>query len=225
MKKLLFAFAAVLLVSAPLGAWADDLTTTPTPSPANSQPIPTPLTDAQPVILGHVVGTSSHSITVSTPEAERITFEFDSRTVMPRELIEGTPVRVEFHLMDNGIHHAGRITALERGSKDWMRLEEMRTSAAESPDQSMTSENPSTETTPSDMSASTTTENHTNEIVSPTTDENTNATTDEHANTETRDENRNQLPQTASEQPWLLALGLAAAAVAVGIGLRRRAQT
>jgi len=225
MKKLLFAFAAVLLVSAPLGAWADDLTTTPTPSPANSQPIPTPLTDAQPVILGHVVGTSSHSITVSTPEAERITFEFDSRTVMPRELIEGTPVRVEFHLMDNGIHHAGRITALERGSKDWMRLEEMRTSAAESPDQSMTSENTSTETTPSDMSASTTTENHTNEIVSPTTDENTNATTDEHANTETRDENRNQLPQTASEQPWLLALGLAAAAVAVGIGLRRRAQT
>ena len=223
MKKLLFAFAAVLLVSAPLGAWADDLTTTPTPSPANSQPIPTPLTDAQPVILGHVVGTTSHSVTVSTPETERITFEFDSRTVMPRELIEGTPVRVEFHLMENGFHHAGRITALERGSKDWMRLEEMRTSALESHDQSMTSDNASTETTPTDMSASTTSENHSNEIVSPTVNENSNASTDEHANTDT-DENHNQLPQTASEQPWLLAFGLATAAVAVGIGLRRRAR-
>ena len=219
MKKLLFAIAAVLLVSAPLGAWADDvISSTPTSTPANSEPIPTPLTDAQPVILGHVVGTTSHSVTVSTPEAERIVFEFDSRTVMPRQLIEGTPVRVEFHLMPNGMHHAGRITALERNSKDWNRLEEMRTSALEGSDSRM-----SNETNSDAMTANATSSSNDNT----TATQESNVLKDENApdntNTMASDETTpSELPQTASEQPWLLAFGAAAAAVAVGLNLRRR---
>jgi LPXTG-motif cell wall-anchored protein len=224
MKKLLFAFAAVLLVSAPLTAWAATMTSTSTP--ANSEPIPTPLTDGQPIILGHVVGATSHSVTVSTPDAERMTFEFDSRTVMPRELIEGTPVRVEFHLMPNGMHHAGRITAVERGGKDWTRLEEMRTSALEGSDSRMQAENQTPETvnanatTSNDASYGTTTTD--NSTADNTTNDNTmadNTLKDENAQTT---EERTELPQTASEQPWLLAFGAAAAAVAVGLSLRRR---
>ena len=216
MKKLLFAFAAVLLVSAPIMAWADDvISSTPASSPANSDPIPTPLTDGQPVILGHVVGTTSHNVTVSTPEAERVVFEIDSRTVMPRELIEGTPVRVEFHLMPNGMHHAGRITPLERGSKDWTRLEQMRTSALEGSDSRMQSENASQTDA---VSA-----NATPQSDSYTTPTETNTLKDENATTTTTaSEEQTELPQTASEQPWLLAFGAAAAAVAVGLSLRRR---
>jgi len=226
MKKLLFAFAAVMLISAPLGAWADDmLSSTPTPSPTNSEPIPTPLTDAQPVILGHVVGATSHSVTVSTPEAERITFEFDSRTVMPRQLVEGTPVRVEFHLMDNGMHHAGRITPLERGSNDWMRLEDRHAAAIdnaeedaerERQEQAATNQEEMNSTAPA-SDASTTDGTNDNVLV----DTNSKAAEDRAAE---NNENGNQLPQTASEQPWLLLFGTAAAVVAIGLTLRRRAR-
>jgi len=226
MKKLLFAFAAVMLISAPLGAWADDmLSSTPTPSPTNSEPIPTPLTDAQPVILGHVVGATSHSVTVSTPEAERITFEFDSRTVMPRQLVEGTPVRVEFHLMDNGMHHAGRITPLERGSNDWMRLEDRHAAAIdnaeedaerERQEQAATNQEEMNSTAPA-SDASTTDGTNDNVLL----DTNSKAAEDRAAE---NNENGNQLPQTASEQPWLLLFGTAAAVVAIGLTLRRRAR-
>jgi len=227
MKKLLLAFAAVMLVGAPLGAWADDvLSSTPTPSPVNSQPMPTPLTDGQPVALGHVAAVTSHSVTVSTPETERITFEFDSRTVMPRQLVEGTPVRVEFHLMDNGMHHAGRVTPLERGSKDWQRLEDMHAAAvgtidenAELDRQEQTSENTETtepNATGNDAYGTTSTGTNDNVLID------TNSKAAEDQTTENTD--TNTLPQTASEQPWLLVFGVAAAVVAIGLSLRRRAR-
>src|SRR5436309_15281975 len=71
------------------------------------------LPDLQPVVLGQVTSTNSHTVTVVTGEGETMPFEFDSRTVMPMNMETGTRVRVEFHHLENGMHLARRITPIE----------------------------------------------------------------------------------------------------------------
>jgi cell division septation protein DedD len=75
------------------------------------------------LILGEVVDMNSHVVSVRATDGEILPLEFDSRTVMSANLPAGTPVRVTFRLLDNGVHLAQRITPLEKGSADWERYE------------------------------------------------------------------------------------------------------
>jgi len=77
----------------------------------------------EPVVLGEVSMSNAHSVTVTTLDHETMPFEFDSRTVMPQDLATGTRVRVEWRMLDSGLHLAQRITPLTRGSKDWDLIE------------------------------------------------------------------------------------------------------
>ena len=72
-----------------------------------------------PVILGEVVEVNAHVLSVHATDGEIMPIEFDSRTVMSDGLAARTPVRIEFRLLDNGVHLAQRVTPIERGSFDW----------------------------------------------------------------------------------------------------------
>jgi LPXTG-motif cell wall-anchored protein len=65
-----------------------------------------------PTVVGTTTATTSHSITVQSIEGETMSFDVDSRTVMPLNLMDGAYVRVEFHTMDNGNYLAKRVTPL-----------------------------------------------------------------------------------------------------------------
>ena len=106
MRRPLFVIAAALVLAAihPVAAQSADTYFT---------------SQNQPVILGQVTGMTSHSVGVLTPEGEKIPIEFDSRTVMAAEMPVGTPVRVEFRLLDSGLYLAQRITPLAKGSLTW----------------------------------------------------------------------------------------------------------
>src|SRR5262249_52765828 len=69
MKRGVLVFAMVLGISA--GAAAAQLND------------PHPIPQASPVVLGTVVGSNVHSVTIETSEGEQLTLETDSRTVMP----------------------------------------------------------------------------------------------------------------------------------------------
>lgn len=188
--------------------------------------------DHRPVVLGTVVGTTSHTVTVHTNEAERMVFEVDSRTMMPRNLQTGTPVRVEFHLMPSGEHHAGRITPLEHNS------------LLGTPDQAVP---PADMPTGANIDAhhrtdgavhanATETHTHADGVTHTHDDAGTSTTTadnvivDENARAAHTDDRAmtaddGQLPQTASAQPWLLTFGLAACAGALGLMVGRRQRT
>ena len=70
----------------------------------------------QPTISGTVASATEHSVVVNTDGNETMSFEVDSRSVVPTELPAGTRVRVEFHLMESGKYHAARITPTRGGS-------------------------------------------------------------------------------------------------------------
>jgi LPXTG-motif cell wall-anchored protein len=99
----MFALASALLIVSAGAALADMQ-----PEAAIPQP--------QPMVIGTVSSTTVHTVSVTTADGEKITFEFDSRTVKPAALAANTPVRVEFRLLDSGLHLAHRITPLEPGA-------------------------------------------------------------------------------------------------------------
>lgn len=216
MKRWIVWGAAVLALAGASVATAQDQTTG-TNYPNSAVP------DYKPVVLGTVVSTTSHTVVVHSNEAERMVFEVDSRTMMPRNLQTGTPVRVEFHLMPSGSHHAARITPLEAGS------------LLGTPDDAM----PPASTTGSEVGADTRTYDGTSASAT-STDRRDATMRDDHATTTADnrivDENApvaddrdramtaddDRLPQTASAQPWLLTLGLAACAGAIGLMVGRR---
>jgi LPXTG-motif cell wall-anchored protein len=220
MKHWIVCGAAVLALAGAVGVSTAQDQTTGTSYPNMAVP------DYKPVVLGTVVSTTSHTVTVHSNEAERMVFEVDSRTMMPRNLQTGTPVRVEFHLMPSGSHHAARITPLEAGSllgtpEDAMppastttgsNVNETRTwdgTNANADPNATTADQRRDDTMRNGAGASTTTAD--NRIV------------DENARDDaamTADDDR--LPQTASAQPWLLTLGLAACAGAIGLMVGRR---
>jgi len=157
-----------------------------------------------------------------------MTFEFDSRTVMPRDLADGTPVRIDFRLLESGDHFANRITPIQPGSMDWKAVENIRASTdpmherelqaqrtawsetypAEDVNRTtvpVTEDPASTQTSSNDLDRTTATRE--NVLVS---------TTDEPNNSNDR------LPQTASELPMLLTLGAASMACAIALAIRRR---
>jgi hypothetical protein len=167
-----------------------------------------PLYMPSPTVLGEVVSMNSHSVTVRTAKDEEMVFEFDSRTVMPMTMPPGLRVKVEFHLMDNGMHHAGRITRLEPGSLDWealdkqLSLADQERSRLEALEVEQATTDESFDVDNSRVTAS-------NESQEPTVIDNDEGV----AGAES------ELPRTASPQPLLLVLGAALTSLAVGLGL------
>jgi LPXTG-motif cell wall-anchored protein len=97
MKRLLAPLVSIVVMAtaAPLAADIDN---------PYLRPLP-------PNILGTVTSSTSHSVTVATVEGEAMTFAVDSRTVLPRDLPNGTRVRIEYHTMEPGDHQlAKRVT-------------------------------------------------------------------------------------------------------------------
>jgi len=188
--------------------------------------------DHRPVVLGTVVSTTSHSVTVHTNEGERMAFEVDSRTMIPKNLQSGTPVRVEFHLMEAGTYHAQRITPLEANSllgTPEQAIHRVNMPSATEGDYAYDADgNRKTDATlasntthPSDATRS---EDDT--APTPVTTDADNRLIDEHADRADVDRamtaGDDQLPQTASAQPWLLTFGLAALVGGIGVAFGRR---
>src|SRR5438552_1847361 len=107
MKRLIAVLVAVLSISVAGSLRAMTLD----PSPA--------LPQTQPVILGEVSAVGNHTVTVTAPGEEQMTFEFDSRTMLPTHLENGERVKVEYRILDSGLHLAQRVTPLTVGSRDW----------------------------------------------------------------------------------------------------------
>lgn len=203
MKRLVAALAMVLTVGVVGTLSAQSLT---------SKDAPPPVVTAVPLVLGEVTDVTSHSVTVRTTRGELMKFETDSRTVMPMNLMIGRRVNVEFHLMENGSHHAGRITMIEPGSADWERYDQERSLAPQPTGSMEGSEQNERHEAMTSGTEGRSKHQAENRLESESTE---NATT-------TSGETREELPRTASHQPLLLGLGLAALALGIGIGVTRR---
>jgi LPXTG-motif cell wall-anchored protein len=184
---------------------------------------PPPLVQPIPVILGEVTNVTSHSVAVRTTRGEAMSFETDSRTVMPLNLMMAKRVKVEFHLMENGTHHAKRVTVIEPGSFDWERYDEELAMVPYSTERTdlASAETERTESTMGNGTDGTDGTNGSDGDVSRAredADANRNELRSDAAGTNGDDE----LPRTASRQPLLLGLGLAALATAAVIGFARR---
>ncbi len=215
MSRITLAVAGVLAVFCAAPSFAEVV---------NLQPV-TPIKRVEPVVLGYASEVGTHTLRVDVPSAEAMTFEFDSRTVMPRELQSGTPVRIDFRILDNGMHFANRVTPILPGSNDWRAIQDMRTS------QSMTTEPASqtyvteqtTITEPVTMqTTTTTTATDVTTTSTPVETEATPATATDNVLVSGDADRADRLPQTASELPLLLTLGAASIAGAIALSIRRR---
>jgi hypothetical protein len=186
----------------------------------------------EPIVLGVVTGSNSHSFMVNTAKGEDMNFEFDSRTMMPVSLPTGARVRVDFRVMDNGMHYANRITPLEPGSGDWKSLEDQLSEsrameqrrAEETREANATEENDMT----GDRAYTTSSSGEAPQKVGDedaAEDKTERAARAQNDAKEDRDEAKREsgeLPRTAGDQGWLLPAGLAALVLAFGVGLARR---
>ena len=68
-----------------------------------------------PMIYGTVVSTTDRSVTVNSVDDEPITFDIDSRSVMPARLDEGQNVKVEFHMTESDHYLAKRVIPIRPG--------------------------------------------------------------------------------------------------------------
>ena len=71
---------------------------------------------SHPMIAGTVVTVNDHQLVVDTEQGERITLEMDSRTLTPRDLAPGMPVRTEFAALENCRFRADRIFPVRAGT-------------------------------------------------------------------------------------------------------------
>lgn len=208
MKRLI----AVLAVMATMSLAGSLFAMTIEPSPA--------LPSAQPVILGEVSGVGNHTVSVTSPGEDAMTFEFDSRTMMPTRLENGERVKVEYRILDSGLHLAQRVTPLTVGSRDWAELDRQMSMV---PEQDGHSGMLVAATAPdNDESA----EHH--EAISET-NENTDETPadqvedrEEASTTSTASNDEQTMPRTASALPWLLVSSGLAMFLALGLWLLRR---
>ena len=226
MKRLVALFAAALAISlaGSLGAMTLE------PQAALSQ--------SQPVILGEVAEVGNHSVTVTAPGQEQMTFEFDSRTVMPAGLENGERVKVEYRILDSGLHLAQRVTPLTVGSRDWTTLDhEMSmvppedqggsgmlvastaTERGEQPERheqmSTMASNEENNETPSQEQAEEQSENQQNGATN-------NNMTDQNQQNQ---QQQRSMPRTASQLPWLLVGSGALMFLVGGLWLVRRGRT
>ena len=181
----------------------------------------TPIRRVEPVVLGYATAVGPHTLNVDVPQAEAMAFEFDSRTVMPRELQAGTPVRIDFRLLENGTHFANRVTPILPGSSDWRAIESMRVSRRIEPASETIVTGETTVIEPVSTQTTTTTDVTTTTVVEPAAGA-TGETENVLASGDTHTDTANRLPQTASELPLLLTLGSASVAGAIALMIRRR---
>jgi LPXTG-motif cell wall-anchored protein len=195
---------------------------------------------ASPVLLGTVVGSNVHSVTIETPGGDQLSLETDSRTVMPYNLQDGTRVRAEFHLLDNGMRHAGRITPLTQGGIDWALLDkeisttqradyehELNEDRAMAMQRDQDEENALASGPGAEHHDATTAEHHDYDNDNDRDDQmaqnETSTTSDSKTQTNQNERNdENELPRTASPEPALLAAGMLALGAGLGFAFGRR---
>lgn len=212
MKRLVALFAAVLSIS--LAGHLAAMTLEPQAA----------LPQSQPVILGEVSEVGNHSVTITAPGAEQMTFEFDSRTVMPASLENGERVKVEYRILDSGLHLAQRVTPLTVGSRDWSTLEREMSMVPEDQEgnsgmlvASTATEEKGEQPERHEEMSSVTTEQQNNEAPSQQQPEQTTSGT-ENGKPES-------MPHTASPLPWLLVSAGALLFLGGGLWLVRRGRT
>lgn len=181
------------------------------------------LPQSQPVILGEISEVGNHTVTVMAPGEEQMAFEFDSRTVMPASLENGERVKVEYRILDSGLHLAQRVTPLSVGSRDWETLERQMSMVPEGGDHEGSSM----------LVASTAPESGENparaEEVSSTTQQPNNETpsqqqpeTSQEQGGSTTTKEHQEMPRTASPLPWLLVSSGVLMFLVGGLWLARR---
>ena len=206
MRPFTLAIASALLIATAGAALADLQPQTATPQ-------------IQPIVLGTVTSTTAHTVNVTTTDGEAMTFEFDSRTVKPADLAIETPVRIEFKLLDSGLHLAQRVTPLEFGSHDYDFVHAQRAA--------LLSENEMAENHDSDRAEDmreqgTSMPNDADaQIASNENEDEGNANTNANATATTSNEEQ-PMPRTASELPWVLSLGVLSLVASAGLWLSRR---
>src|SRR5262245_669801 len=197
---------------------------------------PHPIPQATPAVLGTVVGSNVHSVTIEAPGGDQLTLETDSRTVMPSNLQDGKRVTAEFHLLESGMRHAGRITPLTQGGTDWAvldkqisttqqanyerELEEDRALAMQrdrDEDEALASSQGGTRNADYDNDHDRDDMVAQNETTTPSDSDRDNQV--QSSNETTRDD---ELPRTASPQPALLAAGMLALGAGLGFAFGRR---
>jgi hypothetical protein len=232
MKNTLIAMSAFLAVAA-MGSHtaraADEARMTTEAPLTEVRPMDASPLHLTPMILGEVTDATEHSVTLNTARGEHMSFETDSRTVMPMNLGAGSRVKVEFHLMDNGMHHAGRIATLQPGSADWTHLDEQLSLLQQDRSEPMamnSSEENSATTTSTDNGSANNALISSNEPTSTTNDQmnaNSSERTEEaNENAGKSDEKSDELPRTASNRAWMLVLGLGVFAAAFGQRMVRK---
>ncbi len=208
MRPLIFALASALLIMSAGAVLSDSRHETAIPQP-------------QPVVIGTVSSTTAHTVKVTTTDGETMTFEFDSRTVKPSPLTANTPVRVEFRLLESGLHLAQRITPLEPSSSVYalephaLRVQHAsRAAAANHKDHEKTTNRQTVmngKTAPKHESAG-----------SSASEGGTSAPTRATSAPANNSRGEQQLPQTASELPWALSLGMLLLITSAALWLWRR---
>jgi hypothetical protein len=165
---------------------------------------------------------------VNTIDHEAMAFDFDSRTVMPLDLATGTRVRVEWHMLDSGLHLAQRITPLTRGSKDWDVIENRMAEAYLQEDEDSDDIAPATYNG-QDTHASTAQSSGVSEREEHGESNATEARENEHGESGASDANENrednethEVASTASDLPLFLGAGLLLLAGAVCLRWMRR---
>lgn len=211
MKRLIAVLATVATLSLAGSLFAMTLE----PSPA--------LPQSQPVILGEVSAVGNHTVSVTAPGEEAMTFEFDSRTMMPTRLESGERVKVEYRILDSGLHLAQRVTPLTHGSTDWVELDRQ-LSMVPMEDEGSSGTLVATTIPDNDEHAE-----H-NEAISETHGDEAQATSadakEDRAEEQKEADTNSQepaMPRTASGLPWLLVSSGLAMFLAGGLWLLRRA--
>lgn len=64
---------------------------------------------SRPLISGRVMSVTDHRVVVETDQGRNVALVMDSRTMVPREISSGSLLRAEFRQMDDGRYYAQRI--------------------------------------------------------------------------------------------------------------------
>jgi hypothetical protein len=172
------------------------------------------ITERTPQVVGTLVSMTDHRVTVETDDAERMTLEYDSRSIVP-ELPPLSRVKLDFHLMENGNYHAERMIPVRTASGEIARGE-LRTSLYENVGEVRTSVYER-----SDMQPVATSSTYQEGTAPPPSDADA-YSSQSSGSAAASDYDRDELPRTASAQPLIGALGMLALAGAVTLWALRR---
>jgi LPXTG-motif cell wall-anchored protein len=177
---------------------------------------PIPSTDeyhvaTQAMVVGRVISVTDHRIVVDTDQHERVALEMDSRTLVPTDLRSGIGVRIEYRAVDNGARLATRVVPIRYDRMGQGLVEEEASSPQE--DFDATSIDASTAEYRGDADDD-------EAVVAQANDTENAGDGDRDAD----DVERGALPQTSSNEPLLVLLGLLALGTGAAVLLRRNSQ-